>query len=45
MKYKGIELVEVTESQIFEKPEKMLVRKWEDTEWHSPTREYLGLED
>ena len=21
------------------------VRKWEDTEWHSPTREYLGLED
>lgn len=22
-----------------------LVRKWSDTEWHSPTREYLGLED
>lgn len=22
-----------------------LVRKWTDTEWHSPTREYLGLED
>ena len=21
------------------------VRKWDDTEWHSPTREYLGLED
>lgn len=21
------------------------VRKWSDTEWHSPTREYLGLED
>ena len=21
------------------------VRKWEDTEWHKPTREYLGLED
>ena len=22
-----------------------LVRKWDDTEWHEPTREYLGLED
>ena len=22
-----------------------LVRKWGDTEWHKPTREYLGLED
>lgn len=21
------------------------VRKWTDTEWHKPTREYLGLED
>ena len=21
------------------------VRKWGDTEWHEPTREYLGLED
>lgn len=21
------------------------VRKWTDTEWHEPTREYLGLED
>lgn len=21
-----------------------LVRKWDDTEWHKPTREYLGLE-
>lgn len=21
------------------------VRKWEDTEWHSPTREYMGLEE
>ena len=21
------------------------VRRWEDTEWHKPTREYLGLED
>ena len=21
------------------------VRKWGDTEWHKPTREYLGLED
>ena len=21
------------------------VRKWDDTEWHKPTREYLGLED
>lgn len=24
---------------------KVYVRKWEDTEWHKPTREYLGLED
>lgn len=23
----------------------VLVRKWDDTEWHKPTREYLGLED
>lgn len=22
-----------------------LVREWDDTEWHKPTREYLGLED
>ena len=22
-----------------------LVRKWDDTDWHKPTREYLGLED
>ena len=21
------------------------VRKWDDTEWHKPTREYFGLED
>ena len=21
------------------------VRKWDETEWHEPTREYLGLED
>ena len=21
------------------------VRKWDETEWHKPTREYLGLED
>lgn len=21
------------------------VRKWDDTEWHKPTRKYLGLED
>lgn len=21
------------------------VRKWDDTEWHKPTREYLGLEE
>lgn len=21
------------------------VRRWDDTEWHKPTREYLGLED
>ena len=20
-----------------------VVRKWDDTEWHKPTREYLGL--
>ena len=25
--------------------ESLSVRKWEDTEWHNPTREYLGLED
>ena len=25
--------------------ERILVRKWDDTEWHKPTREYLGLED
>ena len=23
----------------------ILVRKWDDKEWHEPTREYLGLED
>ena len=23
----------------------LLVRKWDDTEWHKQTREYLGLED
>ena len=23
----------------------LLVRKWDDTEWHKPTIEYLGLED
>ena len=25
--------------------ESFTVRKWDDTEWHKPTREYLGLED
>lgn len=25
--------------------ENLSVRKWDDTEWHNPTREYLGLED
>mgnify|MGYP003448112106 FL=1 len=25
--------------------ESLSVRKWHDTEWHKPTREYLGLED
>ena len=25
--------------------ESFSVRKWDDTEWHKPTREYLGLED
>lgn len=25
--------------------ESLSVRKWADTEWHKPTREYLGLED
>ena len=25
--------------------ELLTVRKWSDTEWHKPTREYLGLED
>ena len=24
---------------------KFIVRKWDATEWHSPTREYLGLKD
>lgn len=23
----------------------LYVRKWDETEWHKPTREYLGLED
>ena len=23
----------------------LYARKWDDTEWHKPTREYLGLED
>ena len=23
----------------------LLVRKWDDTEWRKPTREYIGLED
>lgn len=26
-------------------PNYFSVRKWDDTEWHKPTREYLGLED
>ena len=25
--------------------ESFTVRKWDDTEWHKPTREYLGLDD
>ena len=25
--------------------EKFSVRKWDDNDWHNPTREYLGLED
>ena len=25
--------------------ESFSVRKWDDTEWHHPTREYLGLEE
>ena len=25
--------------------ESLSVRKWDDTEWHQPTREYLGLEN
>lgn len=25
--------------------DRISVRKWDDTEWHKPTREYLGLED
>ena len=25
--------------------ENLSVRKWDDKEWHKPTREYLGLED
>lgn len=23
----------------------LVVRTWDDTEWHNPTREYLGLDD
>ena len=26
-------------------PKGVAVRKWDETEWHKPTREYLGLED
>lgn len=26
-------------------PKRVNVRKWNDNEWHEPTREYLGLED
>ena len=26
-------------------PDSFLIRKWEDTEWHTPTREYMGLEE
>ena len=26
-------------------PKIFSIRKWDDTEWHKPTREYLGLED
>ena len=25
--------------------ENFSVRKWDDTEWHKPTREYIGLKD
>ena len=25
--------------------ESLSVRKWDDTEWHKPTRKYIGLED
>ena len=25
--------------------ESLSVRKWDDTEWHKPTREYIGLDD
>ena len=25
--------------------ENFSVRKWDDTEWHKPTREYIGLDD
>lgn len=25
--------------------ESLFVRKWDNTEWHKPTREYLGLDD
>lgn len=25
--------------------ESLYVRKWDDIEWHKPTREYIGLED
>lgn len=45
--YRGTCLSNWTYSRIQENDsvrETMLVRKWDDTEWHKPTREYLGLE-
>ena len=35
----------ITDDEIKAINESLSVRKWDDTEWHKPTREYIGLED
>lgn len=35
----------VLESEDKPVPQSVFVRKWGDAEWHTPTPEYLGLED
>lgn len=34
-----------TDDEAKDLDENLSVRKWDDTEWHKPTREYLGLDD